>query len=81
MSVEREQNFVPRTRSDYNLPSQSAARISDYQEIFEEAPIYSLLRMLAMQAFGWPYYLATNAMGSPMHPAGTNVSICLLLNR
>ena len=28
-----------------------------------------------MQALGWQYYLLTNAMGSPMYPAGTNVSL------
>jgi hypothetical protein len=75
MSIERDENFVPRTRTDYNLPSETSARISDYHEVFEETPIYSLARVLFMQALGWQYYLLTNAMGSPMYPAGTNVSL------
>lgn len=74
MSIERDENYVPRTRSDFNLPPQSTAHISDYHDIFEETPICTLCRMLVMQAVGWHYYLLTNAMGSPMYPPGTNVS-------
>ncbi|TFK71172.1 delta-12 fatty acid desaturase [Pluteus cervinus] len=72
MSVERDENFVPRTRSDYNLPKAEIAHRTDYHEIFEETPIYTLLRMLFMQSLGWQYYLFTNAMGNPMYPPGTN---------
>lgn len=72
MSVERDENFVPRTRTEYNLPAESTAQTSDYHEIFEETPIYTLVRMLLMQAIGWQYYLCTNAMGNPMYPPGTN---------
>jgi hypothetical protein len=76
--LEKDENFVPRTRSDYGLPPASQARAVDYHEIFEETPIYTLLRMLFMQAFGWQYYLFTNAMGSPMYPPGTNVRFGIL---
>jgi len=77
MSIERDENYVPRTRTDYMLPPASEAHITDYHDIFEETPIYTLFRMLAMQALGWQFYLLTNAMGSPTYPAGTNV--CFLL--
>jgi hypothetical protein len=34
--------------------------------------------MVIIQLFGWPYYLFTNVMGSPMYPPGTNVgNICI----
>ncbi|KAJ7765382.1 delta-12 fatty acid desaturase [Mycena maculata] len=72
MSIERDENYVPRTRKDYGLPAETVAKLSDYHEIFEDAPIYTLLRILIMQIFGWPMYLFTNAMGSPRHPKGTN---------
>ena len=72
--MERDENYVPRTRKHYQLPPPSKAHICDYHEIFEETPIYTLLRMLAMQAFGWQYYLLTNALGSTMYPEGTNVA-------
>lgn len=78
-SVERDENYVPRTRTDYGLPSAHKAQARDYHEIFEETPIYTLLRMLAMQALGWQFYLFTNAMGSPSYPKGTNVGFCLVL--
>ncbi|KAJ8517143.1 hypothetical protein ONZ45_g5620 [Pleurotus djamor] len=71
-SIERDENYVPRTRSDYGLPPPQKAHARDYHEIFEETPIYTLLRMLLMQSLGWQYYLVANAMGSPMYPKGTN---------
>jgi hypothetical protein len=73
-SVERDENYVPRTRSDYGLPENSSAYVMDYHSVFEETPIHTLCRMLAMQIFGWQYYLLTNFMGNPTYPAGTNVS-------
>lgn len=66
-SIERDENYVPRTRSDYKLPPIMAATVADYHEIFEETPAYSLLRILLMQALGWQFYLFTNALGSPMY--------------
>lgn len=74
MSVERDENYVPRTRRYYSLPLEFTATPGDYREIFEETPIYTLFRMLLMQAVGWQYYLCSNVMGSPMYPPGTNVS-------
>ena len=73
MSIERDENYVPRTRTDYGLPCESSATPSDYHDMFEETPIYTLIRMVLMQLLGWQYYLLTNAMGSPMYPSGTNV--------
>ena len=75
MSVEREENYVPRTRTDYNLPPEPSAHLSDYHEIFEETPIYTLSRMLFMQTIGFQFYLATNAMGSPMYTTWANVRL------
>ena len=80
-SIERDENYVPRTRSDYGLPPESKATPLDYHEIFEETPIYSLVRIIMMQLLGWQSYLLTNALGSPMYPAGTNVSFISSLER
>ena len=79
MSVERDENYVPRTRSDYNLPPAKFAERRDYHEIFEETPFYTLVRMMIMQLLGWQIYLFTDSMGSPRHPRGTNVSGVLIL--
>ncbi|TFK53584.1 hypothetical protein OE88DRAFT_1655769 [Heliocybe sulcata] len=71
-SLERDENYLPRTRSDYNLPTLSRARLADYREAFEDAPLYILLRMLLMQAVGWHAYLLWNALGNKKYPPGTN---------
>ncbi|CAL1703514.1 unnamed protein product [Somion occarium] len=71
-SVEFDENYVPRTRTDFALPEESKARPLDYSEAFEEAPIYTLFRMLAMQLLGWQSYLLQNTLGSPRYPPGTN---------
>lgn len=73
VSIERDENYVPRTRSDFKLPSESVARAVDYHELFEETPIYTVARMLLMQLLGWQIYLCLDTMGSPRHPKGTNV--------
>lgn len=74
-SIERDENFVPRTRVDYHLPAEDSATHADYKEMFEETPIFTLGRMVFMQLLGWQAYLLYNALGSPMYPEGTNVSI------
>lgn len=71
--MERDENYVPRTRSDYKLPPQEKARAMDYEEIFEEMPLFTLGRMVLMQLLGMQAYLLRNSMGSPMYPSGTNV--------
>jgi len=74
MSVERDENYVPRTRSNYKLPPANIAEFRDYHEILEETPLYTLVRMMIMQLLGWQIYLFMDTMGSPRHPRGTNVS-------
>ncbi|KAJ7650203.1 delta-12 fatty acid desaturase [Roridomyces roridus] len=72
MSIEDDENYVPRTRSDFGLPPASQARLHDYHEILEETPIYTLLRLVVMQAIGLQAYLTVNALGSRKYPPGTN---------
>ncbi|KAF9453348.1 delta-12 fatty acid desaturase [Macrolepiota fuliginosa MF-IS2] len=72
MSMERDENYVPRVRSDYKLPPQEKAREMDYEEIFEEMPLFTLGRMVLMQLLGMQSYLLRNSMGSPMYPPGAN---------
>ncbi|KAF6743663.1 delta-12-fatty acid desaturase [Ephemerocybe angulata] len=71
-SMERDENYVPYSRSKFNLPHESKATAFDYAEVFEETPLYTLFRMLIMQAFGWWIYLSRNTMGCPSHPPGTS---------
>jgi hypothetical protein len=94
-SVERDENFVPRTRTELGYPEKPAAvsHAEDDEEpeddtegdhhgesAFADAPIVLLIRMLLMQFFGMQYYLTTNAMGNLRHPAWwTNVSQSLMV--
>ncbi|KAI0322958.1 delta-12 fatty acid desaturase protein [Amylostereum chailletii] len=71
-SVERDENHVPYNREDFKLPPRPVARRSDYAEVFEEAPLFTLVRVFIMQAFGWWLYLTQNTLGAKHHPRGTN---------
>jgi len=71
-SVERDENFVPSTRSDLKLRDVQTVTKQDYREMFEETPLFTLVRILFMQAVGMQAYFAYNALGSPMYPAWTN---------
>jgi len=47
--MERDENYVPYTRSQFKLPNEKTAKKADYDEIFEETPLYTLIRMFIMQ--------------------------------
>ena len=79
-SMERDENYVPKTRSELGLAPEKLMKRRDYQEIFEEAPIYTILRMLLMQSVGWVVYLTVNSLGSPMYPKGTGVGLFSMLS-
>jgi len=70
--MERDENYVPYTRTAHNLPDQKSARKIDYSEAFEETPITTVYRLFIQQFFGWWIYLSTNLMGGISHPPGTN---------
>ncbi|KAF7370640.1 Delta-12 fatty acid desaturase [Mycena sanguinolenta] len=66
-SIERDENYVPRTRSELGLTTPE-----QLHEMFEETPLYTLGRMLVMQLLGFQAYLLFNTMGCPRDPPGTN---------
>lgn len=67
-SIERDENYVPRTRSELGVTT-----TEQLHEMFEETPLYTLGRMLVMQLLGFQAYLLFNTMGCPQDPPGTNV--------
>ncbi|KAF8308723.1 uncharacterized protein EI90DRAFT_3129707 [Cantharellus anzutake] len=71
-SIERDENFIPSTRSDLKLRDPRNVTKQDYREMFEETPLFSLLRIFFMQAVGMQAYFTYNALGNPMYPAWTN---------
>ncbi len=47
--MERDENYVPYTRTAYNLPDKKSAKRMDYSEAFEETPITTVCRLLIQQ--------------------------------
>ncbi|KZT42520.1 delta-12 fatty acid desaturase [Sistotremastrum suecicum HHB10207 ss-3] len=70
-SLENDENYVPKTRQRVGLPPASTARRTDYADIFEETPLFTLFRVFVMQAVGWWMYLSFNTLGSPKYPEWT----------
>ncbi|KAJ6533331.1 delta-12 fatty acid desaturase protein [Mycena vulgaris] len=66
-SIERDENYVPRTRSELGFTT-----TEQLHEIFEETPLYTLGRLLVMQLLGFQAYLLFNTLGCPSDPPGTN---------
>ncbi|EKM52311.1 uncharacterized protein PHACADRAFT_211585 [Phanerochaete carnosa HHB-10118-sp] len=71
-SMELEEVYVPHVRSYYKLPPPQEASQNDYKEVFEELPIFLLVRFCAMQFLGLHTYLTLNTMGSQRYPEGSN---------
>ena len=55
--MEKEENYVPRTRSDLNLPPAEKTTKLDYHEIFEDVPLLTLARLAFMTLFGFQVYM------------------------
>jgi hypothetical protein len=56
-SLERDENYVPRTRRDLKLPKSEFSNPVDYHEILEEAPIYTLGKIVFMALCGFQLYM------------------------
>lgn len=57
--MENEENYVPYTRTKCKLPDEKVATKIDYSEIFDETPIYTLCRIIVMQALSVPLLSTT----------------------
>ncbi|KAJ7679639.1 fatty acid desaturase-domain-containing protein [Mycena rosella] len=69
-SMERDEVYVPKTRSDLGIP-QSGTHI-DYQEIFGDTPLFTLFMLVRQQLLAFPAYLLFNSSGQKNHPKWTN---------
>ena len=64
--MERDEVYVPKTRSDLGIPEERShdhdhdhGKI-DYDEYFGDTPIYTLYMLLRQQLFAFPAYLRTS---------------------
>ncbi|PIL29228.1 hypothetical protein GSI_09277 [Ganoderma sinense ZZ0214-1] len=73
-SMERDEVYVPKTRSDLGIPEERGhghGKI-DYDEYFGDTPIYTLYMLLRQQLFAFPAYLLINVSGQKRYPKWTN---------
>ncbi|KAI8802232.1 delta-12 fatty acid desaturase [Cladochytrium replicatum] len=63
--MDKDQVFVPSTRSDYKLPPLKKGDENDHdlKHVIQDSPIYLLLGILRMVLIGWPAYLLINSSG------------------
>ena len=55
-SMEFDEPYIPKTRSDLKLPAEDADGI-DYEEYFGDTPIYTLFMLVRQQLLAFPAYL------------------------
>lgn len=54
--MERDEVYVPKTRTDLDLPKEGDPAL-DYEEILGDTPIYTLYMLIRQQLLAFPAYL------------------------
>lgn len=62
--MERDEVYVPKTRTDLNLPKEGDPRL-DYEEILGDTPIYTLYMLIRQQLLAFPAYLRKSRLILP----------------
>ncbi|KAG5644193.1 hypothetical protein DXG03_008856 [Asterophora parasitica] len=70
--MERDEVYVPKTRSSLGLPDKEKAAPLDYAELLGDTPIYTLFMLTRQQLLAFPAYLLFNVSGQPNYPRWTN---------
>ncbi|KAF8817641.1 hypothetical protein BYT27DRAFT_7074151 [Phlegmacium glaucopus] len=70
-SMERDEVYVPKTRADLNIPDKLNNEI-DWDEIFGDTPVYTLIMLIRQQVLAFPSYLLFNVSGQKTYPKWTN---------
>ncbi|KAH9848684.1 linoleoyl phosphatidylcholine delta-12 acetylenase [Lenzites betulinus] len=73
-SMERDEVYVPKTRSDLGIPEADGLTKIDYEEYLGDTPIYTLFTLVRQQLFAFPAYLRKffNVSGQKSYPKWTN---------
>ncbi|KAF7798233.1 hypothetical protein EIP86_009450, partial [Pleurotus ostreatoroseus] len=69
--MERDEVYVPKTRSDLGIPKVPNHEI-DWDEYFGDTPVYTLYMLIRQQLCAFPAYLLWNVSGQKNYPRGTN---------
>lgn len=70
-SMEKDEVYVPKTRSDLNIPHLPNEQI-DWEEHFGDTPLYTLFYLVRQQVLAFPAYLLFNVSGQKSYPKWTN---------
>ena len=70
--MEKDEVYVPKTRSDLGLPKEESGKHIDYDELLGDTPIYTLYMLLRQQLLAFPAYLLFNVSGQKNYPKWTN---------
>lgn len=60
-SLERDELWMPATRSELNLPPPPEDHESIYEEYFSDSPIYGLIKLLSFHFFAFQAYLSKSS--------------------
>ncbi|KZV69201.1 hypothetical protein PENSPDRAFT_488127 [Peniophora sp. CONT] len=72
-SMEKDEVYLPATRSELGLPQEPHGHNGvDYDEIFGDTPVYTMLMLLCQQFLAFPAYLLFNVSGQKTYPKWTN---------
>ena len=55
--MERDEVYVPKTRSDLNIPEEESGNTIKYSEFFDDTPLYTLIMLVGQQLLAFPAYL------------------------
>ncbi|KAJ2483413.1 hypothetical protein IWW56_000416 [Coemansia sp. RSA 2131] len=70
-NINRDEVFVPRTKSFRGLNDKPSTPSWRLDTVFEESPMYHVAKVVAQSLFGWPLYLYRNASG-PKYARGAS---------
>lgn len=60
--MERDEVYVPWTRSELNMPdAKDMPREMDYEEYLRDTPMYTLFMLVRQQLLAFPAYLSTRS--------------------
>ncbi|KAJ7164341.1 fatty acid desaturase-domain-containing protein [Mycena filopes] len=70
--LDRDETYLPPTRSDLHLPALGVATPTDYMDALGETPAFTLFRLLVRQFLGFQLYLLHNRKGNRRYPPWTS---------
>ncbi|KAJ7035913.1 fatty acid desaturase-domain-containing protein [Mycena alexandri] len=71
-SMERDEVYVPKTRSDLKIPPPETETTFDYEDVFGDTPLFTLFMLVRQQLMAFPAYLLFNSSGQKHYPKWTN---------